>query len=161
MSLPLPAFRLSTVTLPPTAPQPPWTLSLDGQPIGLLDLQSAAEAQRDGPATPGSPGSVDPTDGGQGAPAAPGGLNIWMLVAIGAVIWFLIFAPERKSRKQREQMLGALKKGDKVVTTGGLHAQVVEIRENEVVLKAGDTRLTYSRSAVNQVASDAPAKADD
>ena len=135
---------------------------MDAQPIYWADLQSAAEAQRDGPATPGVGGSTGPADGGNGTEAPPSsGMNLWMLVGIGAVIWFLIFAPERKSRKQREQMLGELKKGDKVVTTGGLHAQVVDIREGEVVLKSGDTRLTYSRSAVHQVISDDSSKSGD
>lgn len=161
MSFPPLTPRSMTITGPSTAPQPPLALFLDGQPIGLVDLQSAAEAQRDGPATPGAPGSTGEADGGQGTAPPSSGMNVWMLVAIGAVIWFLIFAPERKARKQREQMLGALKKGDKVVTTGGLHAQVVEIRETEIVLKAGETRLTYSRSAVHQVAGDPSAKADE
>ena len=64
------------------------------------------------------------------------------------------FAPERKARKKREEMLGALKKGDKIVTTGGLHGQIAEVRENEVIIKAGDVRLTFSRSSVHQVEGD-------
>jgi len=154
MSLPPTALNPAAETSPLSGPQPTWEASIDGQPIAWADIQSAADAQRDGPSTPGAPGSTGTADGGagDGTKTPPSsGMNLWMLVAIGAVIWFLIFAPERKARKQREQMLGELKKGDKVVTTGGLHAQVVEIRENEVVLKAGETRLTYSRSAVHQV----------
>ena len=77
------------------------------------------------------------------------------LLAIGAVVWFLIFAPERKARKKREEMLGALKKGDKVVTTGGLHGQIADVRENEVVIKCGEVRLTFSRSSVHQVEGEA------
>ncbi|MEM9801693.1 MAG: preprotein translocase subunit YajC, partial [Planctomycetota bacterium] len=65
----------------------------------------------------------------------------------------LIFAPEKKARKQRQEMLDALKKGDKVVTTSGLHAEVAELRESDVVLKAGDSRFVYTRSAVAEVRS--------
>lgn len=124
-------------------------------PLDVTSLQSVSETLGGTPAGPagtpstGAPGTPPEGAGSTDTPSPFG--NLWMLAAIGAVIWFLIFAPERKARKQRDQMLGALKKGDRVVTTGGLHAQVVEVRENEVVLKAGDVRLTYSRSSVHQV----------
>ena len=89
---------------------------------------------------------------GQSKEAPQGGLGgLWPLLAIGAIIWFLIFAPERKARKKREEMLGALKKGDKIVTTGGLHGQIAEVRETEIIIKTGDVRLTFSRSSVHQV----------
>lgn len=95
--------------------------------------------------------------GGEGSGSAPpgGGLGgLWMFALLGLVFWFLILGPERKARKQREAMLGALKKGDKVVTTGGLHGHVVEIRDDVVTIKAHDTRLTYSRAAIAQVQAD-------
>ena len=122
-------------------------------PLPLDMLQSVSETleQQGGAgetaidAGPGAnPGNQDPQ--------APRGLleGAWPLLAIGAVIWFLIFAPERKARKKREEMLGALKKGDKVVTTGGL-GQIADVRENENVIKCGEVRLTFSRSSVHQV----------
>lgn len=135
----------------PTALPTIATLSI---PLDLDTLQSVSETLEKqggaaGTTTEAAPGT-DPTK-----EAPPSGFgNLWMLLAIGAVIWFLIFAPERKARKQREEMLGALKKGDKVVTTGGLHGTIADIRENEVVIKAGDVRLTFSRTSVHQVAGD-------
>ena len=72
-------------------------------------------------------------------------------LAIGLVLWFLIFAPEKKARKKRQAMLDAIKKGDQVVTTSGLHAEVVAIRDHEVDLMAGSSRFTYSRAAVNEI----------
>ncbi|QDV07644.1 preprotein translocase subunit YajC [Planctomycetes bacterium Poly30] len=102
-----------------------------------------------GPATPGTPGA----DGATGAATPQGNpmQSLMMFALIGAVIWFLIFAPERKARKKREAMLGAVKKGDKIVTTGGLHAEVVEVKENTLTLKAGETRLTFSRASIHEV----------
>ena len=70
---------------------------------------------------------------------------------IGAVVWFLIFAPERKARKKREEMLSAVKKGDKIVTTGGMHGEVVDVKEHTVVVKAGDARLTFSRASIHEI----------
>ena len=48
-------------------------------------------------------------------------------------------------------VIDAIKKGDQVVTTSGLHAEVVAIRDHEVDLMAGSSRFTYSRAAVNEI----------
>ena len=109
-------------------------------------------ATQDTPLVP-TPGTgADPSQTTNGTGEAPSMFSgIWPLLLIGAIIWFLIFAPERKARKQRQEMIDGIKKGDKVITTGGLHGQIVEVGENEVTIKSGDTRLKFSRSAVNQV----------
>ncbi len=103
--------------------------------------------------TPGTgiptPGS-GPTEGG----AVPQGSlfdTMMPFLLIGLVLWFLIFAPERKARKRRQAMLDAIKKGDKIVTTGGLHGEVAEVRDHEVVIKAGDSRFVYSRAAIQDI----------
>ena len=94
------------------------------------------------------PGPDDgPTDAPQGSLLD----GIFPFLAIGLVLWFLIFAPEKKARKKRQAMLDAIKKGDQVVTTSGLHAEVVAIRDHEVDLMAGSSRFTYSRAAVNEI----------
>jgi len=103
-------------------------------------------------------------------PATPesGGLSmVFPLVAMGAIIYFLLIAPERKQRKKREAMLGELKKGDEVMTSGGMLGKVIEAREDRVTLQVADnTRLTFSRQAVQTVldadgkpAGEAPKKA--
>lgn len=121
-------------------------------PLAATLPQSAAEKlSEQGAAAPGSTEIPSPGTDGTQTPPPSGAGNLWMIVAIVGVVWFLIFMPERKAKKQREEMLGGIKKGDKVVTTGGLHGQVVDVRENEVVLKAGDVRLTFSRTSVHQV----------
>lgn len=101
----------------------------------------------------GTPPVQTPAPGEGGDGAGTGSLFDMMMpfLLIGLVMWFLIFRPEKMARKQRQEMLGALKKGDKIVTTGGLHAKVVDLRENEVTLEAGNGRFVYSRSAVAEV----------
>ena len=72
-----------------------------------------------------------------------------------AVFYFLLIRPQQKKQKARNAMLGQLKKGDKVVTIGGLHGTVLELTDDTVVLKVNDvTKLTYERSAVNSVTSE-------
>lgn len=149
-----------------------FSISLDGSLLAAaassdasFDSASAAVAQGDGPATPGTqagtqtdgpatPGTAGAGTSGEVPAAAPQGNPFQSLITfalIGAVVWFLIFAPERKARKKREEMLGAVKKGDQVVTTGGIHGEVADVKESTVIVKAGDTRLTFSRASIHEI----------
>jgi len=69
-----------------------------------------------------------------------------------AIFYFLLIRPQQKRQKQRQQMLNNLKKGDKVITIGGLHGTIVELTDDTVVLRVNDvTKLTFDRNAVNTV----------
>jgi len=132
-----------TATLDPSVPAP---LSFPAD----LDGASPSALQETAPLPAAPPGSGDPAGGG--APAGGGGLAGFLpFLVIGAVFWFLIIGPERKNRKKREQMLGALKKGDKVMTTGGLYGRVSELRDDTVILDTGDVRLKFSRAAIQGI----------
>lgn len=87
---------------------------------------------------------------------------LWPIALMFGVLYFLLIRPQQKRQKQRNQMLTALKKGDKVVTIGGLHGTIVEISDDSVVLLVNDaTKLTFERSAINSAAPapSAPAEA--
>ncbi|MFE5320123.1 preprotein translocase subunit YajC [Paenibacillus sp. NPDC056579] len=74
------------------------------------------------------------------------------LVLMFVVLYFLLIRPQQKRQKTRNMMLGNLKKGDKVVTIGGLHGTILEITDDTVILRVNDvTKLTFERSAVNAV----------
>nr|WP_248930953.1 preprotein translocase subunit YajC [Paenibacillus hamazuiensis] len=80
------------------------------------------------------------------------------LVLMFVVLYFLLIRPQQKRQKTRSMMLNSLKKGDKVVTIGGLHGTILEITDDIVVLRVNDvTKLTFDRSAVNSVTSSATA----
>lgn len=88
-------------------------------------------------------------------PAAGSG-GIWSMilpfVLMFAVFYFLLIRPQQKKQKTRGAMLSALKKGDKIVTIGGLHGTIVELTDDVVVLLVNDaTKLTFDRSAISQV----------
>jgi len=69
-----------------------------------------------------------------------------------AIFYFLLIRPQQKRQKQRQQMLNNLKKGDKVITIGGLHGTIAELTDDTVVLRVNDvTKLTFDRNAVNTV----------
>jgi preprotein translocase subunit YajC len=72
--------------------------------------------------------------------------------AIFAIFYFLLIRPQQKQRKDRERMLAAVKKGDRVVTSGGLHGTVVGLNEQVVVLKVADqVKVELDRTAVARV----------
>ena len=77
---------------------------------------------------------------------------LWPFVLMFVIFYFLIIRPQQKKQKERNQMLLNLKKGDKVVTIGGMHGTIVEITDDICVLLLNDsTKLTFERSAINAV----------
>jgi preprotein translocase subunit YajC len=94
----------------------------------------------------------------QAAPAAasPAGSPLGgfiPLILIFAVFYFLLIRPQQKKEKERKQMINELKKGDNVITTGGMYGTVVNIRPNTVDLKIDDNvKVQVSKSAVSGLA---------
>ena len=81
------------------------------------------------------------------------------LIAIVGIFYFLIIRPQNKKRKETEKMISSLKKGDKVVTIGGLHGTVQSVRETTVLIKVDDNvKLEFLRSAVSNVVSQSKEK---
>lgn len=101
------------------------------------------------------------------AAAAPAGIESYLvtygpLVLMFVVLYFLLIRPQQRRQKTRNMMLGNLKKGDKVVTIGGLHGTILEMNDDTVILRVNDvTKLTFDRSAVNTVTTSAPAPAEE
>ena len=77
------------------------------------------------------------------------------------IFYFLLIRPQQRKSRERNSMLRALKKGDKVTTIGGLHGTIHEITDDTIVLKVNDvTKLTFDRSAINNVSARSESKAD-
>lgn len=87
--------------------------------------------------------------GGSGGGGAA--ILLFQIVAIGAVFYFLIIRPQSKARKQHETMLSALKKGDEVVTTGGIIGEVTDLKEDRVTIESGDSTLVIRRDRIAQI----------
>jgi len=85
-----------------------------------------------------------------------------MLVAMIAIFYFLLIRPQKKRDKEAKEMMASLKKGDKIVTIGGIRGTVSAVKETTVVVKVdSDTRIEFNKSAISQVLNAAPAsKAD-
>ena len=72
------------------------------------------------------------------APAATGmGSTMFMLIAMLAIMYFVMIRPENKRKKEAEQMRSSVKTGDKIVTIGGITGTVVNVKDNRIVIESG------------------------
>ncbi len=75
-----------------------------------------------------------------------------MFAAIFAIFYFMIIRPQQKRQKEKEAMLNALKKGDKIMTSGGIHGVVAGMDEKTVLVEvAKDVKIKFERSAIATV----------
>ncbi|MBI2219095.1 MAG: preprotein translocase subunit YajC [Candidatus Rokubacteria bacterium] len=82
--------------------------------------------------------------------------QVAFFAAIFAIFYFLLIRPQQKQRREREQLLSSLKKGDRVVTSGGLHGTVLSLSKDggsdTVVLRVTDqVKLEVDRAAITRV----------
>jgi preprotein translocase subunit YajC len=88
------------------------------------------------------------TTGGAGAAL----IQFAPIVAIGLVFYFLVIAPANKQRKKTQEMISSLKKGDRVITTGGIYGTVQGVEPDAVYLKIADNvKVKVARSAVSGI----------
>jgi preprotein translocase subunit YajC len=90
------------------------------------------------------------------ATGAAGGASQWGILIVMPLIilvfYFLVMRPQNKKQKEAKKMLESIRKGDRVVTIGGLRGTVVTVKDDVVVLKVDEnTKLEYSKNAVATV----------
>jgi preprotein translocase subunit YajC len=75
--------------------------------------------------------------------------SLFMIASVFAIFYFLVIRPQRKQQLAHETLVDSLKKGDRVITDGGLMGLVWEVQEDHLVLDFGDkTRIPFIKSAV-------------
>ena len=67
--------------------------------------------------------------------------QILPFIFLFGIFYFLIIRPQQKQQKEHVNMLEALTKGDKIITSGGLHAEVVKVEEDFIKIKLNDTSI--------------------
>jgi preprotein translocase subunit YajC len=92
----------------------------------------------------------------QAAPAAkeaPGIMNMLpMMVVMFVIFYFFIIRPQGKKQKEMQKMLEAVKKGDKVITIGGIIGLVVDVKGQVITLKISSTaEVDFKRSAISTI----------
>lgn len=88
------------------------------------------------------------------ADAAGGGWlgAMFPFIIMIAVFYFILIRPQQQQQKKRREMLDGIKVGDKVVTVGGIHGEITQVKEDEVRLRVADkVEITLNRSGVGQI----------
>ncbi len=96
-----------------------------------------------------------PEASGTGGGGGGGTQLVTMLVTFGLIIvvfYFLVIRPQNKKQKDAKKLLQSIRKGDRVVTIGGMHGYVESVKEDAVVIKVDDNvKIKFSKSAVSQI----------
>ena len=79
-----------------------------------------------------------------------GGWSMWvMLILIFVVMWIFMIRPQKKQQKELENFRNSLKKGDKVVTIGGIFGTIVEVKEDTVLMEVDNgVKIRVSKQAL-------------
>lgn len=84
---------------------------------------------------------------------AGGGLSVllFQVALIFGIFYFLIIRPQRRQREQHEKLLAGLQKGDQIVTSGGIMGEVVHLKDNEITIRSGESKLVVMRANIANV----------
>ena len=87
---------------------------------------------------------------GAEAPQTGSSWTMWiMLILVFVVMWFFMIRPQRKQQKEMQAFRDGLKKGDKVVTVGGIYGTVAEINDNSLLLTVDkDVKIRVAKNSV-------------
>ena len=72
-----------------------------------------------------------------------------MIASIFLIFYFLLFKPQKKAQEEHKKMLAGLKKNDEVITSGGIHGTVMNVKDNSMTLKVDDNvKIEVQKSAI-------------
>ena len=103
---------------------------------------------------------ADAADLAFAASSPPGGAGgssalltqVVFFAAIFAIFYFLLIRPQQRQKRDRERMLAAIKKGDRVVTSSGMHGTVLGLNEHTVTLRVADqVKLEFDRGSIGRI----------
>ncbi len=95
------------------------------------------------------------------SPAGAGIVTFLPFILIILIMYFLMIRPQNKKQKETQKMLDALKKGDKVITIGGIHGTVSNVKDDTVTVKVDEgCRIEFNRTAIASVVNPKPLVVD-
>ncbi len=122
-----------------------------GKNVTVIGMPNAPAPGNTG-TTAASPGVPTATPTSSSAPNAPPNyLFPLLIVGMFAILIIPTFFSQRKEKKKREELMNSIRKGDKVLTLGGVIGHVVDLDGSEVILRVEDGRIRFAKSAVQQV----------
>ena len=79
-------------------------------------------------------------------------ITFWPFVLMAVIFYFMLYKPQKKEQNKRKEMLDGLKKGNKVITVGGMYGVITAVGDTKITLKiAENIEVDFVKSAVNQV----------
>ncbi len=86
-----------------------------------------------------------------GEPAPPAWVNMVPFALLVVVIYFAMIRPQQKKAKEHAALLKAVRAGDKVVTSSGIVAVVVTVKDKTVTIRSADAKLEITKSAIAEI----------
>lgn len=82
-----------------------------------------------------------------------GGMSVFIIqiALFVAIFYFLLIRPQRQQQKKHKELLESLQKGDQIITSGGVVGEVIHIKDTQVTVKSGESRLVILRSSVQSI----------
>ena len=123
-----------------------WIMAQTAETQGQSEVLAEPVGQKQG--TTGTIAPADPNTAHTAAPMSSQSSNYMQLLFIGGifvVMYFILFREPRKRQRQQQQMIQSIKKNDKVRTIGGIIGTVVDVKDDEVVLKVDESNNTKIR----------------
>jgi preprotein translocase subunit YajC len=111
-----------------------------------MNLNTLTAFLADAAAAPTAAPGVDPNAAGRNS-----FLLIGYVIALGAMFYFVAIRPQQKRTRELNNLLQALKPGDKIVTTSGIVGTVVSVKDRTVALRSAETKLEVLKSAVSEI----------
>jgi preprotein translocase subunit YajC len=76
---------------------------------------------------------------------------MFQILAFIAIFWFLLIRPQRQQQKRHQELLKALKKGDEVITSGGIVGKIVHLKDDRVTVESAESRFVVMRDRVTGI----------
>ena len=82
-----------------------------------------------------------------------GAITVFVLqiAAFIAIFYFILIRPQRQQQKKHEQLLKQVKRGDEIVTSGGIVGEIVHVKDDRITIKTGEAKLVIERRAITKV----------
>lgn len=82
-----------------------------------------------------------------------GGMSVFIIqiALFVGIFYFLLIRPQRMQQKKHKELLESLQRGDQIVTSGGVVGEVIHIKDAQVTVKSGESRLVILRSSVQSI----------
>ena len=87
----------------------------------------------------------------QGSGSSGLSILLFQIVAIGLVFYFLVIRPQGQARKKHAEMLAGLKKGDEIMTAGGIVGRVKDLKEERITVESGTSTLVIDRARIVRI----------